>query len=103
MRIAAYWLVKPSKTVDENLAQVDRAIELAGKFNAATSPDCRIVGIKIICDGIIDGCTAGLSEPYSHNEHTEVPLWTEEELKPVVAGPMPLDYRWLCMPLATQP
>ncbi len=84
MRIAAYWLVKPSKTEEENIAQVERAVELASQFNATTAPDCRIVGIKVICDGIVDGCTAGLSEPYSHNNHTEVPLWTAEQLHPVV-------------------
>lgn len=85
MRIAAYWLVKPSSTVDGNLAQVDRAAELASRFNAATTPDLRIVGIKVICDGIIDGCTAGLSEPYAHDGRTEVPTWTREQLQPVVA------------------
>ncbi|KAH8901065.1 amidohydrolase 3 [Thozetella sp. PMI_491] len=84
MRIAAYWLVKPSETPEGNLEQVDKAVEMAAQFSAASSPDCRVVGIKVICDGIIDGCTAGLSEPYSHNNHTEVPLWTFEELEPVV-------------------
>lgn len=84
MRVAAYWLIKPGRNEAENLAQVDRAIELAGKFNATTSPDCRIVGIKVICDGIIDACTAGLSEPYAHNGTGVNPLWTKEELEPVV-------------------
>ncbi|KAH6854005.1 amidohydrolase 3 [Chaetomium sp. MPI-CAGE-AT-0009] len=84
MRIAAYWLVKPCEEEGEMLQQVERAIELAGEFNADTTPDCRIVGIKVICDGIVDACTAGLSEPYAHNGHTEVPLWTAEQLEPVV-------------------
>jgi predicted amidohydrolase YtcJ len=84
MRIAAYWLVKPCEEVGEMLRQVDRAAELAGKWNAKTTPDCRIVGIKVICDGIVDACTAGLSEPYEHNGHMEVPLWTKEQLEPVV-------------------
>ncbi|KAK3989974.1 amidohydrolase 3 [Cladorrhinum sp. PSN332] len=84
MRIAAYWLVKPLETEEETVAQVERAIELAAKHNTSTAPDCRIVGIKVICDGIIDACTAGLTEPYSHNEHFEVPLWTYEQLEPVV-------------------
>ncbi|KAK4193196.1 putative amidohydrolase [Podospora australis] len=84
MRIAAYWLIKPLKTKAETVAQVDRAIELAEQYNASTTPDCRIVGIKVICDGIIDACTAGLSEPYAHNQHVEVPLWTHEQLQPVV-------------------
>lgn len=84
MRIAAYWLVKPCEKVEEMVAQVERAAELAKEHNASTAPDCRIVGIKVICDGIIDACTAGLSEPYSHNGHVEVPLWTVDQLEPVV-------------------
>lgn len=84
LRIAAYWLVKPGKNDEENVKQVERAIELAREFNSETTPDCRIVGVKVICDGIIDACTAGLSEPYEHNGHREVPLWTREQLEPVV-------------------
>jgi predicted amidohydrolase YtcJ len=84
MRIAAYWLVKPCEREEDMMKQVERAIELAGQFNASTTPDCRIVGIKVICDGIVDACTAGLSEPYAHNGHVEVPLWTAEQLEPVV-------------------
>lgn len=84
MRIAAYWLVKPCETDRETLAQVERAVELAREYSAASSPDCRIVGVKVICDGIVDACTAGLSEPYSHNGHAEVPLWTAAQLAPVV-------------------
>ncbi|KAK5651487.1 hypothetical protein OQA88_11941 [Cercophora sp. LCS_1] len=84
MRIAAYWLIKPGKDDEENLAQVEQAIELAKVYNAETTPDCRIVGVKVICDGIIDACTAGLTEPYSHNDHLEVPLWTFQQLEPVV-------------------
>jgi len=84
MRIAAYWLIRPGKNDEENLLQVERAIELARSHNVETTPNCRIVGVKVICDGIIDACTAGLSEPYAHNGHLEVPLWTEEQLEPVV-------------------
>ncbi|KAK4240423.1 amidohydrolase 3 [Achaetomium macrosporum] len=84
MRIAAYWLVKPLETEEETLRQVERAVELAREFSAETAPDCRVVGIKVICDGIVDACTAGLSEPYAHNGHVEVPLWTAEQLAPVV-------------------
>jgi len=84
MRIAAYWLVKPCKTEEETMAQVERAIELAKLHNAETSPDCRIIGVKVICDGIVDACTAVLSEPYAHNGHVELPLWTENQLRPVV-------------------
>ncbi|KAH8169428.1 amidohydrolase family protein [Sarocladium implicatum] len=84
MRLAAYWLLKPAGSLDEVLAQVDHAAELAKQYNAETSRDCRIVGIKVICDGIIDACTASLKEPYSTGESTD-PIWKEEVLDAAVA------------------
>lgn len=93
MRVAAYWLIKPMETDAETLVQVDRAAELAAQYNARTSPDCRIVGIKVICDGIIDACTAGLTEPYlsgvgAANDSPDLlhpaPLWPADRLAPVV-------------------
>ncbi|OTA56642.1 amidohydrolase 3 [Hypoxylon sp. EC38] len=84
IRIAVHWLITPRKTEAENLAQVDRAIELNHQFNAGTSPECRVVGIKVIGDGIIDGCTAGLSEPYTSNGVSCDPIWSLAELGPVV-------------------
>lgn len=79
MRIAAYWLIKPSDDPEERIKQVKRAAEL----NAQASPDFLVVGIKVVCDGIIDGCTAYLSEPYSHT-NSPPPLWTYDHLAPVV-------------------
>lgn len=85
MRISAYWLIKPAKTEAEHLAQVDRAVELSRLYNSATSPDCRVVGIKVVCDGIVDACTASLTEPYAHNALSVDPMWTPAQLGPVVA------------------
>ncbi|KAI8628374.1 amidohydrolase family protein [Xylariaceae sp. FL1651] len=84
IRIAIHWLITPRKTKAENLAQVDRAIELNQQFNAETSLDCRVVGIKAIGDGIVDGCTAALTEPYTLNEVSCDPIWSLQELGPVV-------------------
>ncbi|KAK0390512.1 hypothetical protein NLU13_0016 [Sarocladium strictum] len=84
MRIAAYWLLKPAATLEGVLAQVDQAAELAKTHNSETSRDCRIVGVKVICDGIIDACTASLKEPYSTGEATD-PIWKEEVLDAAVA------------------
>lgn len=84
MRVAAYWLMKPQKeseSIDAVLAQVDRAAALAKEFS---DPDCRIIGIKVICDGIIDACTASLTEPYSTGPNPD-PIWGEEVLHAVVA------------------
>ncbi|ATY62280.1 amidohydrolase family [Cordyceps militaris] len=84
MRIAAYWLLKPHDSLDAVLAQIDRAADMASKFNAATTPDCRVVGIKVICDGIVDACTASLTEPYASGAHPG-PLWPAAVLHQVVA------------------
>lgn len=83
MRIAAYWLIKPSENPEENSRQVRRAVELSKQFNSTTSPDLRIVGVKVICDGIIDACTAYLSEPYAPAD-SPPPIWEPENLELVV-------------------
>lgn len=83
-RLAAYWLIKPSDSEEKCLAEVDHAIVVHKRFNAATSPDCRVAGIKIICDGVVDACTATLSEPYSSNGASPDPLWDPKILEAVV-------------------
>ncbi|KAK7416852.1 hypothetical protein QQX98_004910 [Neonectria punicea] len=82
MRITAYWLIKPGSEA-ECIQQVDRAIELNRKFNRKTSPDLCITGIKIICDGTVDACTAALSKPYAIAPSPPA-VWTEVQLAPVV-------------------
>lgn len=84
IRLAAHWCVSPGDGPEHRLRQVERAIELSKQFNNETSPDLRIVGIKLICDGVIDACTAALAEPYTSNAHFEGPIWTPEMLDPVV-------------------
>jgi predicted amidohydrolase YtcJ len=84
IRVAAHWCVSPGDGEEHRLQQVARAIELSKQYNNKTSPDLRIVGIKIICDGVIDACTAALAEPYTSNAHFEGPIWMPEMLDPVV-------------------
>ncbi|TDZ26081.1 putative amidohydrolase YtcJ [Colletotrichum orbiculare MAFF 240422] len=83
MRIAAYWLIKPTADLEANSKQVQRAVELSKLYNSETSPDLRIVGVKVICDGIIDACTAFLSEPYAP-AGCPPPIWEPRHLEPVV-------------------
>jgi predicted amidohydrolase YtcJ len=83
MHIAAYWLIRPADEED-CLKQVDYVTDMASKYNAATSPDLKIVGIKIVCDGIVDACTAALAEPYTHTSSTAELVWTKPMLLPVV-------------------
>ncbi|KAI4705872.1 hypothetical protein J4E81_000757 [Alternaria sp. BMP 2799] len=84
MRVAAHWCIMPGDGEEHRLRQVERAIQLSREFNKNNSPDLRVVGIKVICDGVIDACTAALAEPYTSNGHFEGPIWTPEMLDPVV-------------------
>ena len=78
VRIAAHWLIEPTIDRDRCLAQVDRAIALNRLFNADLSPQCRIAGIKLICDGVVDSCTAALRSPYSDSTLSGDLLWTAD-------------------------
>lgn len=84
LRVAAHWCILPGDEEEHRLRQVERAAELSRQFNSDTSPDLRVLGIKVICDGVIDACTAALAEPYTTNGHFEGPIWTPEMLGPVV-------------------
>lgn len=84
LQIAAYWLISPSETEAKVLNQVDKAIEMKKLYNETTSPDLRIQGIKLICDGTVDGCTAALSKPYSHNSVEAEAMWDASTLEKVV-------------------
>jgi predicted amidohydrolase YtcJ len=81
-RLIAYWRVNSTGSVEDNIAQVQRAAALAVEHQ---SPFLRVVGIKIIIDGTIDGCTATLGMPYADGSNAE-PIWSLEELAPVVAA-----------------
>ncbi|PNS20618.1 hypothetical protein CAC42_345 [Sphaceloma murrayae] len=85
MRISAYWLITPSANIPDLLAQVDRAIALARQYNSTTSPDLRIVGIKVILDGTIDACTAALASTYASMSSLVAPLWDRPSLTAVVS------------------
>ncbi|KAM5365163.1 hypothetical protein ACJZ2D_011150 [Fusarium nematophilum] len=80
-RVVAHFLIKPSDSSDKIKWQVERVIELQKKFNKSTSPDLGIAGIKIICDGVIDACTAVISRPYLTTKEMTPPIWTPEALQ----------------------
>ncbi|KAH7176545.1 amidohydrolase family protein [Dactylonectria macrodidyma] len=82
MRTTAYWLVLPDSEA-ACLKQVDRAVELKKQYNKDNSPDLCITGIKLICDGTIDACTAHVSRPYANGESPD-PLWNKDLLEAVV-------------------
>jgi predicted amidohydrolase YtcJ len=82
VRIVAHWLVPRRGTAADHLAQVAEAARLAERHR---SPWLRVTGIKLIVDGVIDGCTAALSEPYANGTNAD-PIWDYEALAPVVAA-----------------
>jgi predicted amidohydrolase YtcJ len=79
-RIAAHWRVQPTGDEAENLAQVAHVAELA---RTRTSDRLRLIGIKVMIDGTVDGCTAAIGFPYADGS-TADPIWSLEELAPVV-------------------
>lgn len=82
VRVVAHMVIWPEGDIDEKLAMVQRAAELA---EAHQGDFLRVTGIKIIADGTVDGCTAALSKPYTNGEHTG-PIWNADDLNPVVAA-----------------
>lgn len=82
IRVAAHWLIENTGDDEKNVAQVARAAELAAN---ASSPWLRVVGIKLILDGVIDACTAAMRRPYADGTNAE-PIWPLAQLKPIVAA-----------------
>lgn len=86
LRVAAHWIIVPTGDEASDLAQVQTAIDMHSKFNLQNSPDLRIAGIKVICDGVIDSCTAALSKPYLVPPHGNGDLnWKEDAVRKVAA------------------
>ncbi|KAE8148383.1 putative metal-dependent hydrolase [Aspergillus avenaceus] len=81
VRMAGYWIISPKESEEEELRQVDRAVEL---FKLSSGDGPRIVGIKVICDGVVDACTAALTEAYASTGANCAPLWSKARLAGVV-------------------
>ncbi|CAG9945778.1 unnamed protein product [Clonostachys rosea f. rosea IK726] len=85
LRVAAHFLVLPTGDAETERAQVEHASKLHQSYNLSTSPELRVAGIKIICDGVVDACTAAVSKPYQTTGETVQPFWTPETLQRVLA------------------
>ncbi|KAF3048281.1 hypothetical protein E8E12_011617 [Didymella heteroderae] len=81
IHVAAHWLVRPAGDL---AGQVDVAISQNKKWNPSSTPDFCVVGIKLICDGVVDGCTAALTQPYPGHTSLIEPLFTKEQMDLVV-------------------
>jgi predicted amidohydrolase YtcJ len=81
-RVVAHWFVQNTGDETANLAQVQRAVQLAAEHADGW---LRIAGIKLVLDGVIDACTAAMNRPYA-NGSNEDPIWTLDEMTPVVVA-----------------
>ncbi|EXK25666.1 hypothetical protein FOMG_17703 [Fusarium oxysporum f. sp. melonis 26406] len=85
LHIAAHWFVPyeaDEKLLDE---RIQEAIDMRDKWHPLVSPEFCIMGVKLMCDGVVDGCTAALSYPYGKSVNLVQPLWPSEALNKVLA------------------
>ena len=82
VRVIAHWLMSREGPSGAHLAQVSEATELSHKH---ATDRFRVAGVKFIVDGVIDGCTAHVSEPYTNGALPD-PIWDYESLAPAVAA-----------------
>ncbi|KAJ4988768.1 Ytcj-like amidohydrolase [Stagonosporopsis vannaccii] len=82
IHVAAHWLVRPAGDL---AAQVDVAITQNKQWHPSSTPDFCVVGIKLICDGVVDGCTAALTQPYPGHKNLIDPLFTRSQMELVVS------------------
>lgn len=80
--VVGHWLIARTGDAEEELAQVAHAAVQAA---AHSQGPIRVAGIKLIVDGTIDGCTAGMLAPYVNGEPGEL-IWGLDALTPVVVA-----------------
>ncbi|KAF4982136.1 hypothetical protein FZEAL_2196 [Fusarium zealandicum] len=84
IHIAAHWFIPYEPDNEAQLQHVEEAIAMHEKWHPSRSPDFCVVGVKLVCDGVVDGCTAALSYPYGKNNDLVQPLWPADALQKVV-------------------
>jgi predicted amidohydrolase YtcJ len=82
LRVVGHWFIRRCPDPADELAQINRAAELAAKHD---SDRLRITGVKFVVDGVIDGCTASMLEPYADGGNAG-PIWDLDALAPAVAA-----------------
>ena len=83
LNIAAYWIIHYGSD-DYIQKQLNTALAMNKRYHPHISPAFCIVGIKLIGDGTVEGCTAGLSRPYESSSNLCDPIWPAEQLENIV-------------------
>jgi predicted amidohydrolase YtcJ len=78
--IVAHWLINRTADAANELAQVAHAAEVMSRHRVGR---VRMIGIKLILDGTIDGCTAGMLQPFANGQPGDM-IWPRAALEPVV-------------------
>ena len=80
--VVGHWLVNRTGDTASELAQIAHAAQRAATHSEGP---IRVAGIKLIVDGTIDGCTAGMLAPYVNGNPGEL-TWNLAALTPVVVA-----------------
>ncbi|KAF2649724.1 amidohydrolase 3 [Lophiostoma macrostomum CBS 122681] len=80
IHVAAHWFIPHGGTSEDLNRRIDEAIAMHQKWHPSKGPDFCIVGIKLISDGVVDGCTAALTQPYPDHNDIVQPLWPKEAM-----------------------
>lgn len=80
LHVAAHWFIPHGSSLEVLQKNVDQAIALRREWHPSKSPGFCIVGIKLIADGVVDGCTAALSQPYAGGTDIVKPLWPADDM-----------------------
>ncbi len=80
--VVGHWLIARTGNAADELAQVAHAATRAALHNDGV---IRVAGIKLIVDGTIDGCTAGMLAPFANGQPGEL-IWGLAALTPVVVA-----------------
>ncbi|OQE36138.1 hypothetical protein PENCOP_c012G08938 [Penicillium coprophilum] len=86
IHVAAHWYIPFTEDPSELSEHIEEAIAKHQEFHPSVTPDFCVIGIKMISDGVVDGCTAALSHPYSQNEGNVAvnPIWPAGAMNKVV-------------------
>jgi len=84
--VNAHWLLRATGSLEEDLAQVAEVARIRDEVHARYGDEwLRIVGVKMILDGVIDACTAAMRAPYANGELPR-PIWEREFALPVAVA-----------------
>ncbi|KAJ6445094.1 amidohydrolase family protein [Purpureocillium lavendulum] len=84
LHVAAHWYIPYEEDRKTLLDHVEEAVEMHRRWHPSKFPGFCIIGVKLMCDGTVDGCTAALSYPYGSNPDFVKPIWPAEAMELVV-------------------